>query len=121
MHVKSRIEPVFPLDALALKPLIEREFPYIKEPLEQLETRIQNPFFFLFKISNANHPAGFCEWEKIGEKTVRLNALAILPKERNNGFGKQLLEHSISFLKQNGFENASLLVKKQNAIARALY
>lgn len=116
------IQLVAPNDFLAIQKLIEKEFPYVKKPGEQLESRIQNPFFFLFKIEREKKLAGFCEIEALEEnKTVRLNALAILPEFRKKGLGNQLLEAILEFLKEKKFETVWLLVKKENKIAQQMY
>lgn len=109
-------------DVPVLQKLIGQEFPYIKKPKEQLGSRIQNPFFFLFKIEQNKKLAGFCEIEVLEEnKTVRLNALAILPEFRKKGLGNQLLKEILQFLKEKKFETIWLLVKRENKIARKMY
>ena len=109
-------------DVPVLQKLIGQEFPYIKKPREQLKSRIQNPFFFLFKIESSQKLAGFCEIEVLEEnRTVRLNALAILPEFRKKGQGNQLLKETLQFLKEKKFETVWLLVKRENKIAQQLY
>jgi ribosomal protein S18 acetylase RimI-like enzyme len=109
-------------DVPVLQKLIQKEFPYIKKPKEQLESRIQNPLFFLFKIENGKKLAGFCEIEVLEEnKIARLNALAVLPECRKKGLGNQLLQAVLRFLQERGFETIGLLVKSKNKIARSLY
>ncbi len=116
------IQPVVPSDFAAIQKIIEKEFPYLKKPGQQLESKTSNPFFFLFKITHEKKLAGFCEIEVLEEgKTVRLNALAVLPENRKKGFGNQLLRETIWFLKEKKFETVWLLVKSENKIARKMY
>lgn len=116
------IQSLSPSDVSSIQKLIEKEFPYIKKPKEQLESRIQNPFFFLFKTEQNKKLAGFCEIEILEEgKIVRLNALAVLPEFRKKGLGKKLLKAVLEFLKEKKFETVWLLVKRENRIARKMY
>lgn len=121
-HYCSMLQAITLEDLPAIQKLIEEEFPYIKKPLEQLEKKIENPLFFLFKVSQQQVLAGFCEVEILEEnKSVRINGLAVFPAFRKKGFGGQLLQNVVSFLKEQQFETIWLLVKQKNRIARKLY
>ncbi|MBU0636191.1 GNAT family N-acetyltransferase [Candidatus Micrarchaeota archaeon] len=116
------LEKVLQNDLKAIQALIEQEFPYVKKPKEKLESKLNNPFFFLYKKTIENQLVGFIEFEVLGEKKeVRLNALAILPSFRNQGIGKQVLEEGIQKMQEKGFERIWLWVKQENQIARELY
>jgi ribosomal protein S18 acetylase RimI-like enzyme len=118
----GNIFPVTPNDFSVIQQLIEKEFPYIQKPRQQLEAKINNPFFFLFKIVHGKKFAGFCEIEVLMEKQVcRLNALAVLSEYRKKGLGNRLLKEVLGFLKKEGFETVWLLVKSENRIARKMY
>lgn len=116
------LEKVFANDLKEIQEMIEQEFPYVKKPKEKLESKIDNPFFFLFKKTVEGKLAGFIEIEVLEEnKFLRLNGITIHPVFRKKGIGKQLLKKTIDFLREKKFETIFLLVKKENAIAIKLY
>lgn len=109
-------------DIPIIEKLVQTEFSYVKKPKQQLESKINNPFFFLFKIVHQNQFAGFIEFEVLEENAViRLNGLAVLRALRNKKLGSRLLHDSLIEIKQHGFQTVFLLVKQQNAIAKKMY
>ena len=116
------IERVTMEDMRFIRELVEKEFPYVKKTGQKIESKIDNPHFFLFKISEQGRFAGFVEIEVLEEHTeVRLNGLAIIPEYREKGLGKKLLHETIEFLRGEDFEIVWLLVKRTNTVARTLY
>tara|TARA_Y100000310_G_C20700355_1_gene829151 strand:+ start:6340 stop:6795 length:456 start_codon:yes stop_codon:yes gene_type:complete len=107
-------------DAKELNKIISKEFPYKGFTPEKLDNRIVSPKIIIFKKTVGKRFAGFIEIE-FQEGIGLINALSVKKSFRKKGFGKELLEHAMLFLKNNQIEQARLLVKKENETAKKLY
>ncbi|MCR4335403.1 MAG: GNAT family N-acetyltransferase [archaeon] len=107
-------------DTKELNEIISKEFPYKAFSPEKLDNRMVNPGIVIFKKTVGKKFAGFIEIE-FKEGIGLINALSVKKGFRRKGYGKELLEHAILFLKNNQVEQARLLVKKENETAKKLY
>ena len=53
-------------------------------------------------------PVGTARIRSIGEKTIKIERLAVLPKARRKGIGMQLTQKALSFAQEHHYQNAIL-------------
>jgi ribosomal protein S18 acetylase RimI-like enzyme len=58
---------------------------------------------------------------KIGERTVELKSVYLLPAYRGLGFGSQLVEKALSFCRERGFKVCTLDTNLDQTVAQNLY
>ncbi len=108
-------------DVKEILPLIQREFSYAKMTAEKALHRIHKKNFRLFKAVENKKIIGFLELEKLDYNTARINGLSVNAEQRKKGFGKQLIEFAIGYLKKKNIRRILLLVKQSNTEAKKLY
>ncbi len=107
-------------DAANLEGIIGREFAYKKLDKEKIIERMKRPEITVFKKVMGSEFAGFVEiemWQDVG----MINAISVKEQYRRKGFGRELLEYAIEFIRENSGSTARLLVKKGNERAKKLY
>lgn len=108
-------------DIPAVLRMIKEEFPYVSIDRLQLEEKMANPTFYLFKYVEKEKIIGFTEIEVIDEAIARINALIIIPSARGKNYGKEFLEKVIKFLQSEGIHRILLLVREDNKQAKKMY
>ncbi|MDD5148740.1 MAG: GNAT family N-acetyltransferase [Candidatus ainarchaeum sp.] len=108
-------------DIKEILPIILREFAYTKMNEKKVLRRIHGKNFRIFKAVEAGKIIGFIELEKLDFDSVRINGLSIVPEKRRNGFGKQLIDFAVEFLKKKNIRRIFLLVRQSNTEAKKLY
>ena len=108
-------------DAEQIIELIKKEFPYYNLSKEELHFKMESGKFTMFKATKQKELAGFVEIEFLNETKARINGITVKEKFRGQNAAKSLLAKSISFLKEQGTEKVSLLVKESNEKAKQLY
>lgn len=107
-------------DAPELDRLITREFAYKGLSKDKILERMKRPDIIIFKKSISGRVVGFVEIE-FKEKAGMINAISVHEEHRKKGFGMELLEHAVEFMRTSGAEKAVLLVKRENEKAKKLY
>jgi len=107
-------------DIKFLEKIIAKEFPYKKMQKEKIAERLKNQNIKIFKKTQNRKIIGFVEIQKFPEAWM-LNAISIIPQERQKGHAKELLSHAIKFIKNSNGKKIRLLVKKNNLRAKKLY
>ena len=108
-------------DAKEILPMILKEFSYVKISEEKLRLKMQGRNYRVFKAVESKKIIGFLELEKLNGISARINGLSINPEYRGKGFGKQLLEFAVEYLKKKNISQIILLVKQSNLEAKKLY
>ncbi len=107
-------------DIQFLEKIIAKEFPYKKMQKEKIAERLKNQNIKIFKKTQNRKIIGFVEIQKLPEAWM-LNAISIIPQEREKGYAKELLNHAIKFIKNSNGKKIILLVKKNNLRAKKIY
>jgi ribosomal protein S18 acetylase RimI-like enzyme len=108
-------------DVKEILPFIQLEFSYAKITKEKLLQKINKKNFRVFKAVETGKIMGFLELEKLDYNTARINGLSVNAEQRKKGFGKQLIEFAIGYLKKKNIRRILLLVKQSNTEAKKLY
>lgn len=116
-----KLEKVTETDLAIVSQLIQEEFPYALFDVNMLAKKLQDESFYLFKLVENDEFLAFIEVEIVEEDIARINGLAVKPEHRKKGYGKELIEKSIEFLKEKGINIVSILVKQDNEKAKELY
>ena len=102
-------------------PLVRGEFAYVLLNEKKMLEKLENEKIFMFKIVEGNEFAGFIELEILEGEVARINGFALEEEFRGKGFGKELLDYAIEFLKEQGIKIVKLLVKRENETAKKIY
>ena len=104
-----------------ITPLVKAEFPYTQIDENKMRGKLENENIFMFAAVDNGSFLGFIEIEILEPETARINGLAVKPESRGDQVGKHLLDYGIDFLRERGIKTVKLLVKEENAGAKALY
>ena len=88
--------------------------------LESFQNDLTNENAVYFCLEDDGKVIGYVGmWQSFDEGNI--NNIAVLPDYRRKGYGKLLLEHLISYGKEQRLSFLTLEVRESNAGARALY
>ncbi len=115
------IVPAEDRDLELISALIRKEFSYTQSTPEKLRERLAKQKLFLFKQVEGKELIGFVEVEALNLARARINGLAVREEFRGKGNARALLEFALGFIRERGFKEATLLVRKSNEAAKKLY
>ena len=64
---------------------------------------------------------GYYSLAVLNDKELELNNLSVLPQMRHKGIGTELLDHCISYAKQNGYGKVKIGIVEENQVLRKWY
>jgi len=84
------------------------------------------PFWCDLAFNESNQAIGFVQYQLMhrslsGVKVCYLSDLFVNPDWRKSGTGRALIDHVMTFAKQNNIENVRWLTQDSNATAKSLY
>ncbi len=83
--------------------------------------RMINQGATLFGLWDGELPVGFAALEKESERGYRLEKLAVLPEFRHKGYGRQLVDYTTNYIKEQGGKEITLGVIDEHTILKEWY
>src|SRR5262245_60150232 len=93
---------------------------YVAEPLARF-VKAKAPRERLWLADRDGHVVGCIAIVAADEKTAQLRWYLVAPKERGRGLGKRLLDESLAFCREQGYESVILWTVSSLAAAARLY